>query len=155
MGNAGFWLDTILMDENITPKNETFKADKRIRDALCPLVWDKNQQHTGFFNGRKTAEFFHYLVEENIFRSVNADVTKTVSFEEAIEPLQKKFPPVLYNLITKELYEDLIHGGLEFKDDFSYDIVLTLSDLGKSLGIKDSNCEGFVQLAVTGKLGGH
>jgi hypothetical protein len=46
MGNAGFWLDTILMDENITPKNETFKADKRIREALCLLVWDKNQQHT-------------------------------------------------------------------------------------------------------------
>jgi hypothetical protein len=59
MSNAGFWLDTILMDKNITPKNETFKADKRIREALCPLVWDKNQQHTGFVNGEKTAEFFH------------------------------------------------------------------------------------------------
>jgi len=33
--------------------------------------------------------------------------------------------------------------------------VLTLSDLDKSLGIKDSNCEGFVQLAVTENLGGH
>ncbi len=77
-----------------------------------------------------------------------------MSFEEAIEPLQK-CPPVLYNLITKELYEDLIRGGLEFKHDLTSDIVLTLSDLGKSLGIKDSNCEGFVQLAVTGKLGGH
>jgi hypothetical protein len=155
MGNAGFWIDTILMDESIMPKNEIFKCetDKTVREALCPLVWDKNTD-TGFVNGKKAAEFFNFLIEANISRSDNTEQAESVGFEEATKQLEN-FTPVLKNLIDETFYNDLIHGGLEFKDDFSYDVVLKLSDLRKGLGIKDSECEGFVQLAVTEKLGGH
>lgn len=38
MGNAGFWIDTILMDESIMPKHQTFLDYEDIREALCPLV---------------------------------------------------------------------------------------------------------------------
>jgi adenosine deaminase len=154
MGNPGFWIDTILMDELIMPKHQTFKDDQYTREALCPLIWDKD--NGGFVNDKETARFFHYLIQENIFRKVNGEITETVNFEQAITTLkEEKFPSILVNLLDKNIYDDLIHGGLEFKEDFSYDVVLKLSDLGKGLGIKDSDCEGFVQLAVVEKLGCH
>ena len=154
MGNAGFWIDTILMDESIMPKHHTFMADQSTREELCPLVWDK--ENGGFVNDTQTARFFHYLVQKNIFRSVNGNTIETVGFEQAINSLKEKgFPLTLVNILDEKIYNDLIHAGLEFKRDFSYDVILELSDLGKGLGVKESECEGFVQLAVGEKLSFH
>ena len=152
MGNAGFWIDTILMDELIMPTNLTFKLDEITREKLCPLVWDK--ESCGFVKSEETARFFYHLVNENIFRQVNGEPNKIVDFKKAIESLSE-FSPTSTGLLREKLYNDLIHGGLEFKHDFSYDVVLELSDLAKGLGIKNSDCEGFVQMAVIEKLGCH
>ena len=206
MGNANFWIDTILMDESVMPPNVKFNDDLGIRKAFGPLVWNKtdgpNGSKSGFVKREETAEFFDYLVRKNVFRTepeplfnheasnqllepasstepkpINDEDTteplpeeensdkmpeeagsteskKPISYEEAMAPLRIKFP-TLSQLVTEDLYNDLFHGGLEFKDDFSYDVILTLEDLRKGLGIRNSNCEGFLQLAVTEKLGGH
>lgn len=183
MGNPGFWIDTVLMDEHVMPTNSTFKHDQRIREAFCPLVWQRddenhrsdpneesddsddtdvgeveesNQAHradgVGFINNKEVAEFFHVLVGKNIFRTKNG---KMESFETAVESLKKRFSSTLWKLIDKKLYQNLKHGGLEFKDDFSYDVILTIEDLCKGLGITNSSCEGFAQLAISEKLGGN
>ena len=173
MGNANFWIDTILMDEFVMPTNDTFHQKPSIRKALCPLVWTRTSGlGSGFVNRKKTAEFFDYLVKRNVFRSKPESLSDSTDsdqrsqlkrstgleltgYEEAMKPLRDKFPPALYELVTKDLYHDLIHGCLQFILDFSYDVILTLSDLSKGLGIRNSDCDGFLQLAVTGKLGGH
>ena len=193
MGNPGFWIDTVLMDVFVMPTNYTFKHDQRIREALCPLVWQKKDEDArtdpneesdetddtdernssdegeevddivqtyptdgvGFINNKEVAEFFHFLVDTNIFREGNGAEPKMVSFKKATQPLQRRFSSALWKLVDKKLYQKLKHGGLEFKDDFSYDVILTLDDLCKGLGITNSDCEGFAQLAITEKLGGH
>ncbi|CAF2963253.1 unnamed protein product [Rotaria sp. Silwood2] len=66
---------------------------------------------------------------------------------------QKNFSSVLDNLIKEEFYDELLDRNLTFKNDFSYDVVLTLSDLSKSLGVKEENCDDIKQLNVTEKLG--
>ena len=173
MGNANFWIDTILMDEFIMPTNNTFNSDPLVRKALGPLVWTKSTDHdSGFVNRQTTAEFFAYLVKNNVFRNrpesfsdaedsgraselMNSTGLETIDYEETMGPLRHRFPPALHELVTKDLYHRLINGGLEFKSDFSYDVILTLSDLSKGLGIENSDCDGFVQLDVIEKFGGH
>ncbi|CAF1340979.1 unnamed protein product [Rotaria sp. Silwood1] len=66
---------------------------------------------------------------------------------------QKNFSPVLNSLIKEEFYDELLDRNLTFKNDFSYDVVLTLFDLSKSLGVKEENCDDIKQLNVTEKLG--
>ena len=161
MGNAGFWIDTILMDESIMPKHETFIGNEDLRKAMCPLVWD--EENSGFIDGEETARFFYSLVKKNVFRKVNGEIIETMERTDGINLLEeeeekqgeKKFSPVLVKLLDDKIYNDLIHAGLQFEHNFSYDVVLELSDLRKGLGVKDSECEGFVQLNVIEKLGCH
>ncbi len=65
MGNASFWIDTVLMDENIMPTNKTFAVNEIKRYELCPLIWDQTD-NTGFVEWKKAAEFFRYLVNDII-----------------------------------------------------------------------------------------
>lgn len=147
MGSASFWVDTILMNEDIMPTDTTFHDDETKRRDFCPLVWDQTA-NSGFVNGQEAARFFNYLTKEIILPD------KDSQFENAIGHMKhKKFSPVLENLIKEDFYDELLDRTLTFRKDFSYDVVLTLSDLGKGLGIKETNCEDIIQLAVTEKLG--
>lgn len=74
---------------------------------------------------------------------------------DVIGKLRNKFSPVLCELINEELNKELLHQGLCFKDNFSYDVVLTRSDLADGLGIKEMKGIEFQQLAITEKLIGY
>jgi len=163
MGNAGFWVNTILMDPKIMPTNTEFTVNETIRKKFCPLIWDK-KGNTGFVDGTKAAEFFHYLYDNNILpveedNILPSDDDNTGSgprkFSDVIEDLMTKFSPVLCELIDEKFNKELLHQGLYFKENFSYDVVLTLSDLTEGLGIKKLDGIGFEQLAITEKLIGY
>ena len=51
-----------------------------------------------------------------------------------------------------KLNQELLHRGLSFKENFSYDVVLKLDDLYKGLGIKQTDNHDLKQLAVSEKL---
>lgn len=65
----------------------------------------------------------------------------------------KNFLPALQNLINEEFCDELLERSLTFKEKFSYDVILTLSDLAKGLGMKETVCKSIVQGGVTEKLG--
>ena len=155
MGNVGFWVDTILMDEEITPTHETFSSSNVSHCRLCPLIWDKCD-HTGFVAGKTAAKLFPYLINE--------DILSNRSLNEAFEKINDEFKST--GKIFCELFQDksreksganfeleLQHHGLSFKNDFSYDIILTLSDLAKGLGVNEKDPEDIVQMKVADKLG--
>jgi len=161
MGNAGFWVDTILMDRKIMPTNRDFKDrvyGETLRHKLCPLVWDK-EGNTGFVDGIHAANFFYHLVKKNILPNGdnnNAQPQKRKEFSKIIKDLeQEDISPVLLQLINKTFNGELLHRGLNFKEDFSYDVVLTLSDLAKGLSVKQMDGVEFDLLAVTEKLVGY
>ena len=149
MGNASFWVDHILMNEDIMPTNKNFrdKDNKRIRQELCPLVWDRIG-NSGFVDGRKVAEFFTYLTTNIIVPNGKQAIGDTIK-----EIKRQKFSPVLEELIKERFLDELLDRSLTFKKNFSYDVILQLSDLGKGLGVKETICENIIQVAVTEKLG--
>ena len=149
MGNASFWVDHILINEDIMPTNKTFrdKDNGRIRQKLCPLVWDKTG-NSGFVDGRKVAEFFTYLTTNITVPNGNQAIGDIIN-----EIKQQKFSPVFEALIEDKFLDELLDRSLTFKKNFSYDVILQLSDLGKGLGVKESISENIIQVAVTEKLG--
>jgi hypothetical protein len=155
MGNAGFWVDTILMNPYILPTHSTFLTDKSVRDNLCPLIWyhKEQDQKFGFVDGKKAAAFFNYLITESgLPKETNKE------FEKAIYKIQQQFPflnssPTDKLIKNFELNQELLHRKLRFEHDFSYDVVLKLEDLCHGLGIKQMNNHDLKQLAVAEKLG--
>ena len=128
MGNASFWIDTILMDENVMPTNATFRNNQQIRADLCPLVWNRNKKG-GFVDGREVARFFHYLTEGRSTTNTNQ------SYDQLMEQIKRKrFSSILGELIKKDFFNELLDRSLAFTKNFSHDVILTLSDLSKSLG---------------------
>jgi hypothetical protein len=147
MGNASFWVDTILMDENVLPTNENFREKLKRRYELCPLVWDQTND-SGFVKGQETAKFFHYIIKKTTLPN------KDKHYNEIMDQIkQKNFSPVLDKLIDPNFYDKLLDQNLTFKKDFSYDVVLTLSNLSDGLGVKQNTHNDLKQLAVTEKLG--
>lgn len=147
MGNASFWVDHILMNEDILPTNNLFRRNERTRQELCPLVWDKTGDH-GFVDGGKVAEYFNYLTTKINVPNGNRPIGDTIN-----EIKRQKFPPVLEELITEKFLDELLDRSLNFGKHFSYDVILRLCDLGKGLGVKDTISENIIQVAVTEKLG--
>ncbi len=154
MGNVGFWVDTILMNPNIMPKNSEFKKEV-IRRNLCPLIWynDEKSKKFGFVDGVKAADFFYDLTTNSNLPKENKD-----EHDDIIENIKQRFQFSNLSLIDQlaydsELSQELLHRGLKFKDNFSYDVVLRLDHLCKALGIKQTNNHDLKQIAVAEKLG--
>ena len=80
------------------------------------------QEKWWFRQWRRNCTIFYHFVNKNIFRKVDGETNETVRFKEATD-LLSDFSPILKDLINEKLYHDLIHGGLEFQHDFSYDVV--------------------------------
>ncbi|UJR17832.1 hypothetical protein I4U23_004731 [Adineta vaga] len=145
IGNSRFWVDTVLMNPFIMPKNETFLIEEntRLREELCPLVW-ANQEKGGFVDGRTAAAAFNDLVKNDV-----PPTEKDSSTDKKINEFSSSFS----HLTTDELYQEMKHRDLSFRDDFSYDVVLKLTDLGKSLGINQETNRDLIELDIAEKLG--
>ena len=128
------------------PNNEEFKkANTNIRKNLCPLVWDKDK-NTGFVDAEESSKFVYYLVKTNVLPFVSEDDKKI-----KLEQMENKYSPSLLNLIkNNELNGELLHRKLCFENDFSYDVVLKLTDLSRGLGIEETYFD-FVQATVAEK----
>ena len=164
MGNVGFWVETIIMDEEITPTNENFRLFKATHYRLCPLIWDKIK-HSGFVNGKVAADFFQHLIQENILpaKTLEDACNNIKRIYDADQDLQNIFCQ-LFRGGSEDKSEDnfnteLQHYGLDFAKNFSYDIILPLSDLATGLGISESNLKmerypyDFIQMKIADKLG--
>lgn len=135
MGNASFWVQGILTDEVKLPTQREFTQNDSTRLHLGPLVWDKNTRE--WIDRDETRKFFDQLREWN-----------------NLETLPKScFPAVLKNLINEKLSQELIHRELSFKKNFSYDIVFSIEDLEKGLGLKENQPRDINQGIIEEKLG--
>jgi hypothetical protein len=64
--------------------------------------------------------------------------------------------PVFYSMVegNNKFEQELKHRGLTFQEHFSYDVVLTLTNLASGFGVTN-RCNEFIQAAVEEKLGFH
>ncbi|CAF2268490.1 unnamed protein product [Rotaria magnacalcarata] len=134
MGNADFWINTILLNETILPTNKHFEDDV-IRKRLGPLIWDKN---SNVFYGREHVATVVYNLREdpNGPTYIPGSVHKAI-FDE---------------LHIQELGREMDHLGISFKEDFSYDVVLKREDLKKAFSLSNSNSD-VVQVILEERLG--
>lgn len=175
MGNTGFWIDSIIEKRQILPTHSDFGKSSKIRKQLCPLIWNNQESRNGaFINGEHTAMFFENLIRKNYPRcSVNEILGSLdgVQYSEVLE-----FHRLIGNhefvrqLKHYKLFFGQSNNGVKIQSDgdkslsnyisgdFTYDVVLTLSDLGKGLGINIpwiSEFEDLIQSKVEEKLGLH
>ncbi|CAF1566634.1 unnamed protein product, partial [Adineta ricciae] len=109
------------------------QANKLKRRDLCPLVWNQVGK-TGFIDDEETATFFYYLIDESGLLMSRKDFRR------------------IQGLISEVFNNRLLDRSLTFKDNFSYDVVLKVSDLSKSLGVKHTNHD-MIQLVINERLG--
>lgn len=151
MGNAGFWVDTILCDEKIMPTNDTFRHNPQVRRTLCRLIWNSGEK-PGFIQAEKTAKFLNFLTENNDIPYNSEQARKNVKAS-----LEKKFgtiSSIFWHLIENEKFnKEQLHRGMSFGRNFSYDVVLTLEDLAKGLNIDIKNGRDIAQMKIAEKLG--
>lgn len=147
MGNGSyeFWIDEILENSDILPQHSDFQAYEKYRLDICPLVW--NEEDLRFVDGTRAAKFVNDLITEDFPIGQKSDKP---NFQDIPESERK----ALLSLITDTSFSDkLISLGLSFKENFSYDIVLKLSDLGKGMGVREDDCRDLIQAEVEEKLG--
>jgi len=186
MGNTGFWIDSIIDKRKILPTHADFCNKPEICKQLCPLIWNSKKKTMeknpgGFINGDLTAKFFNLLIKnsfpgsENNSDDLRESILKCLKEENHAD---KEEILVFEELMNNDFIRKLIHFNLYFgkskqyvptqKDevseeqkqvgDFTYDVVLTLDDLGKSLGVITSwmvELDDLIQSKVEEKLGLH
>lgn len=177
MGNTGFWIDSILNNPKILPTHATFRDKPKLQKELCPLIWktvENEDQHSGscFINGDRTAMFFHLLIENNFPGRENnhTQLRGSILDEICIDNENDAEISVFRNLINDDFVRILKHYNLFFGKseqyettsnkygDFTYDVVLTLADLGKAFGVTTSwmeEVDDLIQSKVEEKLGLH
>ncbi|CAF1508890.1 unnamed protein product, partial [Rotaria sordida] len=155
MGNAGFWIDTILCDRKIMPTNDMFLEDRTLCRTLCRLIWKKNEkpdEESGFVNAEIATEFIEYLRKSN---DIPCDTEMKRSNVEC--EIKQKFGDLsmtFWNLIKDVRFnKEQHHRGMNFRKNFSYDVVLTLSDLAKGLNVDMENGDDIAQMKIAEKLG--
>ena len=135
MGSASFWVQSVLLDRSKLPTQKDFIENDEIRLRLGPLVWNTEKQ--AFINRRRTKTFFD--VHRNPQCSTKTDESEDCNSFSA--------------LISKEFNQELERHELKFENNFSYDVVLSLEDLAKGLGIDYTQSRDMLQAMVEEKLG--
>lgn len=175
MGNAGFWIDSIIEKPYILPTHMDFCSKPTLREQLCPLIWNahRDKDLRGFIDGKRTTKFFELLIERNFPKDLCIDVPSIAANGHAAD--MAAFIGLICN---QEFINKLEHYDLSFGNeqqmkktrtskgpvsqkiwgDFTYDVVLTLSNLKDGLGITIPwivEFEDLIQSKVEEKLGLH
>lgn len=135
MGNASFWMQSILTDEMKLPAQDTFIKNEDTRLRLGPLVWNRKTRE--WVDRKKTKLFFDQLRNWDDLQALP----------------NSNFDKVLKKLIKKKFSQELTHRELSFKENFSYDIVFPIEDLEKGLGLKENRPKDINQGIIEEKLG--
>ncbi|CAF4623789.1 unnamed protein product [Rotaria socialis] len=144
MGNISFWIQDILIDRAKLPTQNDFINDDSFRCRLGPLVW--NTKEKCFIDRTTTLKLF-----DELRSSYDSDPEKY----NCDEPFK--------GMMSDEFHEQMKHHELNFqdkdkdkvKDNFSYDVVFSLENLAKGLGLEASEPRDRIQAAVEEKLGIH
>ncbi|CAF2684675.1 unnamed protein product [Rotaria sp. Silwood2] len=130
MGNAEFWVENILIDRRKLPTQNDFISSELLRCQLGPLVWDSGESK--------------FIVPERA-RKLFDDLRSSGTTEEK-----------LYEELAKEDFKKKKkHHGLLFQENFSYDVIFSLDNLVKGLGLKKDDSGEINQGKVEEKLGIH
>ncbi|CAF0952646.1 unnamed protein product [Adineta steineri] len=139
MGNASFWIEGILADRKKLPTQNDFLQDEYTRRRLGPLVW--NTKMRSFIDRDETKDFFDELRKYDDFE----------------QPLKLKpnaeFLRLCPGLFPDKVIQELKHREVMFKNDFSYDVVLSLDNLAKGLGLEEDQPRDMIQSMIEEKLG--
>lgn len=181
MGNANFWVHTLLTDRAKFPSNKEFMEAQHLRERYGPLVW--SQDYKLWVNRTETAMWFAEQVgiQAPAPAAANAPPPPLLSQMGTSAAKHRQRPPAsaevpthlansikqlpsctvrgafsFNTLITDRLRREWETRGLDFATNFSYDLILTLTDLAAGLGISavDRSLE-MVQSDVEEKLAIH
>ncbi|CAF1478058.1 unnamed protein product [Adineta steineri] len=206
MGNASFWIQSILTDQIKLPTQDEFIGNDHLRRQLGPLVWDTKYRR--FRNPEEVEKYFDDLRSINDFdpekikmffdelrstNDLNPEIIKkylgnrrsTSNFGR--EKIKKRFDDLrsmddfdpekikIYfdylrsmddfdpskcsyddsfrSLTRHEFCKKMQHHKLKFKNKFSYDVVFSLDNLAKGLGLEENSPRDMIQGMVEEKLG--
>ena len=177
MGNTGFWIDSILNNPKVLPQHADFLKNRELRKQLCPLIWKsiktpEQENISSFIDGDRTSLFFHLLIKKNFpGRDNNLDGLRNSILNECRRNRASDVEIEIFRrLMDDDFVRILRHYHLFFGiseqystkeniyGDFTYDVVLTLADLGKAFGVTTSwmvEVDDLIQSKVEEKLGLH
>jgi hypothetical protein len=177
MGNTGFWIDSILDNPQILPEHAEFFVNPKLRTLLCPLIWksmkkEKEENTSCFIDGDRTTTFIELLIKNN-FPGLDNNVDQlrqSICDELRVNGADVVEISIFQRLMDDDVVSILKHYNLFFGiseqyaskpniyGDFTYDVVLTLADLGKAFGVTTSwmvEADDLIQSKVEEKLGLH
>ena len=134
MGNASFWVQNILADRIKLPTHNDFINDPDLRRKLGPLVWKSSKR--AFMQPKDSAQYFDELLSKYDSK-----------------PTAYKFDALYCNFESEEFCDKIEHHKLTFKENFSYDVVFSLENLAKGLGLEEDQPRDIKQSKVEEKLG--
>ena len=160
MGTTGFWIQDIIENRDILPTHDDFCQKPKLGEELCRLIWSTKRR--AFINGKQTAKFINLLIEKNFPKICDLENILSTLDDDIDTDIKATFREVISkdNFIHQLDHYDLSFGSLlsDTTGDFTYDVVLTLSDLGKGLGVTASpinDSDDLIQSKVEEKLGLH
>lgn len=174
MGNTGFWIDSIIDKPQILPAHLDFCQGPELRKRIFPLIWSEKQ--CAFINKEQAAELFDLLIEKNFPKCDDFCATLVEHFQRCDPDLIQIFKKMTIEnerLLKQLKHYDLSFGNVDSTEktrnnegpikhkilgNFTYDVVLTLDDLGKALGVTTPcNVKSYdlIQSKVEEKLGLH
>ncbi len=119
MGSADFWITQVILDQRKLPSNSVFAKSSKTRIDLGPLVWDRNTN--SWVDKMIVAEFFDWFSKQN--------VVPTLVTTQKFEALFSILSPSL-KLLEPQMLRDSVTP-----QQFSYDVIYSISNLAKSLGL--------------------
>ncbi len=134
MGNASFWVQSILTNQIILPTQDDFINEDSVRLQLGPLVWDKKDRC--FRHPEEIKKYFDDL--RSLYDS---------------DPLKHSCDDFFRDLASEEFHKKKEHHKLKFEHNFSYDVVFSLDKLAEGLGLGEKEPRDMIQGIVEEKLG--
>ncbi|CAF3981701.1 unnamed protein product [Rotaria sp. Silwood1] len=160
MGSIEFWIDDVIKNPKILPTHDDFCQTPELCAQLCRLIWC--QKRCAFIDGKQTAKFINLLISRNFPNECDLENILSTLDDDIDTDTKATFREVISkdNFIHQLEHYDLSFGSSSSDTigDFTYDVVLTLNDLGKGLGVTTSpinNFEDLIQSKVEEKLGLH
>ena len=157
MGDHIFWVNNIILDDRKMPDDASVRKKLKTQtDILAPLIWDSKEkipsEKPQFYENYLSIRFFnllltwgkenvnsHFAHRKKIFSHSSENFNLWNNFQDELQPIRNS----AWRSETKlnEFFREIERYDLSFENDFSFEVVFSLKNLCKGLGVSTSDPE--------------